>query len=93
MSDEQGRDLNALATRPELAEHLQWAWQAFWDLNGDRQVGFGQGPIMWVSIDAYGRRYRYRDERFDRLVVLIKRMDSAYLTETASSKPSDKSKA
>jgi hypothetical protein len=87
MSDEQGHDLNALASRPELFEHLEWIWQAFWDLSSDRQIGFGQGPIMWISIDAYARRHRVKDERFDRLLSFLRRMDTDYLAATAAKKP------
>lgn len=87
MSDEQGHDLKALASRPDLLDHLEWVWQAFLDLNGDRQLGFGQGPIMWLSIDAYARRHRVKDERFDRLVSLLGRMDAAYLKATAPKTP------
>lgn len=79
MSDEQGRDLPALANQPEVDQHLEWIWQAFWDLIGDRQIGLSEGPIMWASVDAYARRHQIRDDRFDRLFGLLRRMDGAYL--------------
>ena len=90
MSDEQGRDLKALADQPETDDHLVWVYRAFWDLCGDRQVGFGEGPIMWISVDAYARRHRIRDDQFDRLWMLLQRMDRAYLKERAdqAKKPS-----
>lgn len=92
MSDEQGRDLKALAEQPELELHLEWVWQAFWDLVGDRQIGLSEGPIMWVSIEAYGRRHQIHGDRFDRLFAMLRRMDSAYLRARAPKKTDGKTK-
>lgn len=92
MSDEQGFDMKALANRVEVEEHLEWAWTAFWDLNSDRQIGFGgSGPIMWVSIDAYARRHRIREERFDRLVSFLRAMDSVWSKYLDDKTPKSKS--
>jgi hypothetical protein len=88
MSAEEGRDLRALADRPEVEPHLQWVWRAFWDLQGDRQLGFGGfGPIMWASINGYGRRGRITDDRFERLVTMIRCMDREWLK--AAEKPQE----
>lgn len=39
---------------------------------------------MWTSIDAYARRHRLRDDRFDRLLFLLRQMDRAYLGARAA---------
>lgn len=48
---------------------------------------------MWLSIDAWARRHRVKDDRFDRLATLIRRMDNAFLKATAPTKTPDKPKA
>jgi hypothetical protein len=68
-----------LLQQPDLSPHLERAWTAFWDLNGDRQLGFGSaGAIMWASIDAYARRYRITGSAFDQMQFLIRSMDNEY---------------
>ena len=53
---------------------------AFWRLNNDRQLGAGLGPISFLSIDAYGRRYGIDDlDEFDRFLSIIRAMDAEYL--------------
>ncbi len=83
MSEESGTTLKALADRPEIEPQLEWLWEAFWDLSGDRQIGFSAGPIMWASIDAYARRHRIVGDSFDRLASLLRQMDREYLQVSA----------
>lgn len=75
----------ALASRPELPDHLVFVWQAFRQLSGDRPLGFGTfGPISFASISAYADRYSITDiDEFDRFLRLIRSMDSEWMTATA----------
>jgi hypothetical protein len=71
----------ALLGKPEIENHLVFFWNAFWALNGDRQIGSmgGIGSIPFVAIDRYADRYGIngRDE-FDRFHALIQRLDKAF---------------
>lgn len=73
-------------------EHLQFTWSAFWDLNTDRPVGMGVGPIPFTAIDRYADRYGIEGlDAFDALRELIRAMDDAYLTWSAKRRDSSKS--
>lgn len=62
---------------PEVPEHFEWVYEAFWDLTGSRQTGMTVGPIPFEAVDRYADRYRIDDfEEFHRL---IRAMDSAFL--------------
>jgi hypothetical protein len=71
----------ALLSRPELHPHLRWVWSAFWDLNRERQLGYGvSGPVPFFAI----RRYAVEvagitdPDEFDHFKGLIIDMDDAY---------------
>lgn len=71
----------ALVERDNLLPGLEVPWGAFWDLCGDRPVGFGAvGDIPFLSIDAWARRYGVPDKDFPLLHGLVKAMDAAYRT-------------
>ncbi len=86
MSAESGTTLKALLDRPQLAPDLEWVFDAFWDLSGDRQCGFAMGPIMWASIDSWCRRHRIAGAAFDRLHWLLRQLDREYLVLTVPPK-------
>lgn len=71
----------ALAERPTLRRDLQFVWNAFWRLSGDRHLGFGgAGPLPFTAIDRYATRYGLdASDDFDRFAALISAMDQAYL--------------
>jgi hypothetical protein len=76
----------ALLERPEVLEHLVPVYEAFGALWGDRQLGAfgGVGAIPFQALDAYARRYGFDDrEEFQRLHMLIARMDGVYLAYVA----------
>lgn len=57
-----------------------FAYVAFCALSGDREAGFGVGPIRFTAIDAYARRYRIDDvDEFDELSASIRLIDGIYL--------------
>jgi hypothetical protein len=55
-----------------------FTYNAFCELNSDRESGFGIGPIRFTAIDAYARRYGIvgidEFEQFTADVRLIDRM-------------------
>ncbi|TDR90290.1 phage tail assembly chaperone [Enterovirga rhinocerotis] len=79
----EGDNDTPLAKRPELPDHLHFAWSSFWALQGDRHLGFGSvGPIPFQALDAYARRCGIIDiDEFDRLHRLIGAMDKVWLDD------------
>lgn len=74
-----------------VAEHLHFHWSAFWDLNTDRPVGMGVGPIPFGAIDRYADRYGIADiDEFDAFRELIRAMDDAYLSWSAKRRKTKK---
>lgn len=62
---------------PDLPEHLEWVYEAFWALSSSRQIGMGIGPIPFEPIDRYADRYHIED--FEEFHHLIRAMDAAFL--------------
>lgn len=71
----------AIANKPTVSEGLGFYWEAFSELTSDRGIGMGEGPIRWTAIDAYGYRYGVWGDDFDRLVTIIRCLDSVYLQQ------------
>ena len=68
-----------IANRPEIKPGLELYWKAFQDLSSDRDVGMGIGPIPWVSVHAWGARNHIWGDNFERLVMVIRGLDSIYM--------------
>lgn len=64
---------------PELLPGLEFAFNAFFELNGDRQSGFGVGRIPWHVLDAYGRRHGLADDELEDFTHHLQEMDSEFL--------------
>jgi hypothetical protein len=61
-------------------------WNAFHELDTDRQIGFAEGPIPFTAIDSFARRYGIVDvDEFDGFVTIMRGMDAA-LQETRATK-------
>jgi hypothetical protein len=72
-----------------VPSHLLFYADAFWRLNGDRQIGMGLGPIPFSAIDRYATRYGITEvDEFDYFLRLIKVQDSEYML-LQNRKPSD----
>jgi hypothetical protein len=69
-----------LRERPSLAPELAFAWSAFWELCGDRPLGFGcVGPIPWAVIDRFAERHGIIDpDEHQRLVERLRVLDAVY---------------
>jgi len=84
---QRGRTLDPrYLARPKIEFGLQFYWDAFWTLHGDRQSGFGLGPIPFSAMDRFAARYGISDtDEFDRFQELIRAMDTAYLAQRSGS--------
>ena len=69
----------SIANKPEIQEGLGFYWEAFSELTSDRALGMAEGPIRWTAINAYAYRHGLWGDDFDRLVTIIRCMDSVYL--------------
>lgn len=74
-----------IKNKPELRTGLEIYWRAFWECSTDRDIGMAEGPIPWTAINAWGMRYGFKGECFERLVLLLKAMDSVYIEERSKS--------
>lgn len=88
VAKDQGKPIPEDAIPPDVPVEFQFAYLAFCALSGDREAGFGTGPIRFTAIDAYARRYRIDDlDEFDQFAADIRLIDGIYLDV---SKPPDK---
>ena len=74
-----------IANKPILRSGLEVYWRAFWECSTDRDIGMAEGPIPWTAINDWGKRYGFEDESFERLILILKMMDSAYIEERTKS--------
>lgn len=68
-----------ILNKPHLLIGLDFYWRAFWECASDRVIGMAEGPIPWSSIDRWALRYGVEGDDFERLVLIIKVMDEAYI--------------
>ncbi len=68
-----------IANKPTIGVGLDLYWRAFQDLSSDRDVGMGVGPIPWSAMSAWGARNRIRGDDFERLVLVLRGLDSIYM--------------
>jgi len=74
------------AIAPDLPAELTFAYAAFCALDGDREAGFGIGPIRFTAIDAYARRYRIIGlDDFDQFAADVRLIDRIYLDASKKS--------
>lgn len=70
---------DSIANKPQLAVGLELYWKAFVELSSDRSVSMAEGPIPWSSMNAWAIRHGIFGDDFDRLVLVIRGLDEAYL--------------
>ena len=68
---------------PVLFVGSELYYDAFHELDADRQRGFGLGPIPWSSMAKYCEFYRFDNTQTDLLFTYLTKMDEAYLQHTA----------
>lgn len=71
--------LDKVPASPELRMGLELFYGAFWDLSTCRPIGMSEGPISWLSIDAYATARGLDAEQRDDLQFFVRTMDRAYL--------------
>jgi len=76
----------AIRDAPELRMGLELYYGAFWDLSTCRPLGMSEGPISWLSIDAYATARGLDAEQRDDLHHHIRAMDRAYLGHLAKTR-------
>lgn len=74
---------DAIANAPELLEGLQLYYSAFMDLTTCRSMGFGEGPISWLSVSEYCQAHEITGDQRDELFYHIREMDTTYLEHRA----------
>lgn len=68
-----------LLNEPMLHEGLDIYYSAFWELNTDRQVGMGLGPIPYSSIRNYCKDRGLGGDQSDNMMRLLRKMDSEFI--------------
>ena len=68
-----------IKNKPEVKFGLELYWKAFQDLSSDRDVGMGVGPIPWSAMSTWGARNHIWGDDFERLVMVLRGMDSIYM--------------
>ena len=58
---------------------LEFAFNAFCELTGERQMGMGLGPIPLTAIWAYADRHGLAEDETEELVYLIREADKEFL--------------
>lgn len=73
---------------PELFPGLDWFYNAFMDLSGCRELGYGvQGPIDWLTIQRYCEVYSVEGEQREDMFYHIQRLDRAFLNWCEEKRP------
>jgi hypothetical protein len=75
-----------------LSSRLAFYLDAWFDLDTERSVSFGVGPIPWHAIINYASTYRLAEWHRDLFVYHIKGMDTAYRKMLADKAEEDKNK-
>ena len=84
---------DTVANKPRLRVGLDIYWRAFWECSTNRDIGMAEGPIPWSVVDRWASRHGIEGEDFDRLVLIIKAMDSVYIEERTKSHKKQMDKA
>lgn len=82
-------DPDPFSKRTALRTSLLFYWNAFWDLNSTRPIGFSIGAIPWTAADQYAKRYDLSSNDFELFWAIINQLDFAYIQEVNSKMESD----
>lgn len=81
-----------IANRPELMFGLELYYVAWFDLDSEREMGFGLGPIKRSAIVAYAEEYGFSEEQKEDLLYLVREMDNDYLARQSKKQPTKENK-
>lgn len=73
-----------IKNRPQLATGLEFYWRAFTELSADRDIGMAEGHIPWTAINQWALRHDIQGYEFERLVSVLKIVDTAYMEKRHS---------
>lgn len=76
-----------IANKPKLPTGLILYYEAFFDLDTERNHGMGLASIPWSAIVSYGQYYELD---VDELIYFIRKMDNAHLDRLARENKSGK---
>lgn len=77
--------------QPEIPEHLQFYWFAFFELGTERQIGMGLGPIPRSAIRDYANEWGIHSvDEFDRFSGIIGALDDEFLSTANATSKTDK---
>ena len=65
-----------IANTPDLELGLDFYLEIYLDLCSDKDVGFGEGPIPWSSMNEYAYRYDITGDDFERMVAIVRSADA-----------------
>jgi hypothetical protein len=68
-----------IAKAPQLWLGLELFYQSFLELNDERQLGYGEGPIPWRAMSEFCTAHEIEGEQRDDFFYHIKQLDTAYL--------------
>lgn len=73
-----------MQNRPKLGMGLELYMDAFLELDTDRDIGFGLGPIPWSSMHTYALAHGLDGEEYHNFMFLVRQLDSAYIKHRQS---------
>ena len=68
-----------MVEKPKPLAGTELYLQAFYDLDGERQVGMSIGRIPWSAVEHYAQVYEFSEAQVVALHRLIVKMDAANL--------------
>lgn len=68
-----------MANIPDLNLGLDFYLEVYLDLCSDKDIGFGEGPIPWSSMDNWAKRYNIVGYEFERMVSVLRYADNEIL--------------
>lgn len=63
---------------PELLPGLEYFYQCFFEIAGDRPVGMGVGPLPYMLLRTYGIAKGESEDELDDFIYLLREMDREY---------------
>lgn len=73
-----------IRNKPRLNPTLAFYLEAHAELDTDRDVAFGFGPIPWSSLNAYAQAYGMTGEDYEDFMFLVRYVDNAYIKHMQS---------
>lgn len=68
---------------PDLICGLELFFAAYQELETERQIGFGLGPIPFTAILKYVEFYQLEKEQADDLIYFVRKLDTHFMIEQA----------